>query len=64
MPNETGVVFEDGGRFRVVDTWLSLDRQGRFDVGYHVFLERIDNTADDLLAKLAPDYFRAGQSST
>jgi hypothetical protein len=53
-----GIVFEDGGRFRVVDTWLSLDRHGPFDVGYYVFLKRVDNTPEDRLAQLAPDYFR------
>jgi hypothetical protein len=57
LPNGAGIVFEGGGRFRVVDTWLSLDRHGRFDIGYYVFLKRVDDTADDRLGKLAPDYY-------
>jgi hypothetical protein len=57
LPNGAGVVFEDRAQFRVVDTWLSLDRHGRFDVGYYVFLKRVDNTPEDRLGHLAPDYF-------
>ena len=57
LPNGAGIVFEGGGRFRVVDTWLSLDRHGRFDVGYYIFLKRVDNTPEDRLGELAPDYF-------
>jgi len=47
-------------RCRVVDRWLSFDHHGRFNDGWHVFLERIEDTDDDRLGRLAPDYFGGG----
>lgn len=54
-----GVLWGDGTRYRVADTWLSFDKHGRFDTGLHVFLDRIEEGGeDDTLGRLAPDYFR------
>jgi hypothetical protein len=66
LHQETGLVFLSKGdgvlwekRYRVVDTWLSFDKHGRFDVGLHVFLEPIEEGGeDDTLGRFAPDYFR------
>ena len=52
-----GVLWHDGRRFRVKDSWFSFDKHGRFGMGLHVFLERITALEDDLLLQLAPDYF-------
>jgi hypothetical protein len=53
-----GVLWGDGTRYRVVDTWLSFDKHGRFDVGMHVFLEPVEPFSDDdRLGRLARDYF-------
>ena len=55
-----GFVWGDGTRYRVADTWLSFDKHGRFDVGLHVFLERVEEgSEDDRLGRLAPDYFNS-----
>lgn len=59
LPNGTGFIWGDGMRYRVVDSWLSFDHRGHFDLGMHVFLERVEEGgADDPLGRLAPDYFR------
>lgn len=53
-----GVLWADGTRYRVGDVWLSFDKHGRFDVGFHVFLERVEEgDADDRLQRIAPNYF-------
>jgi hypothetical protein len=53
-----GWLWEDGTRWRVADRWLSLNKHGYFDVGWHVFLEPVEvGGADDRLKHLAPDYF-------
>lgn len=53
-----GWLWADGSRFRVADRWLSQDRHGRFDTGWHVFLDPAEHaSADDRLQQLAPDYF-------
>lgn len=53
-------VLWDGTRYRVADVWLSFDKHGHFDVGYHAFLEPIEHRGDDdRLARHAPDYFRS-----
>jgi hypothetical protein len=58
MSKGHGLLWGDGTRYRVADTWLSFDKHGRFDVGMHVFLERIaEGGEDDALYKAARDYF-------
>jgi hypothetical protein len=52
-----GVIWSDGRRLRVVDSWFSFDKHGRFDIGLHVFLEEVTDEADDLPLRLARDYF-------
>jgi hypothetical protein len=52
-----GVLWHDGRRFRVVDSWFSFDKHGHFGIGLHVFLEEVSGQDDDLLLRLAPDYF-------
>jgi hypothetical protein len=51
----------DRQRWRVLDIWVSYDSQGPFDVGTHVFLEPVSETADDLPRRLAPEYFRSSE---
>lgn len=58
LPVGTGIITADGERFRVVDSWLSLDKHGRLDLGLHIFLRQVEE-ADDLPRRIAPDYFRA-----
>jgi hypothetical protein len=54
----SGVLLPNGLRYRVVDSWLSFDKDGHFGLGTHIFLERIEERGeDDTLYKLAPDYF-------
>ena len=61
MPIGTGAVWGDGTRYPVADTWLSFDHRGRFDLGAHVFLERVERGSEgDTLFHLAPDYFVTG----
>jgi hypothetical protein len=45
------------GGFEVVDSWFSFDHHGHFGDGLHIFLEEITDPSDDLLLRLAPDYF-------
>lgn len=55
-----GVLWGDGTRYRVVDSWLSFDHHGHFGLGMHVFLERVEpESDDDTLGRLAPNYFRS-----
>ena len=62
VPLQVGDGFLDASsnyrRFRVVDVWYSTDSHGAFDVGRHVFLKDVTESADDRLAALQPDYFR------
>jgi hypothetical protein len=54
-----GVIWEDGRRLRVLDSWFSFEKNARFDRGLHVFLEDVSGEAnEDLPGSLAPDYFR------
>jgi hypothetical protein len=56
-----GVMFGEGPRYRVVDTWVSYDHHGHFGEGLHVFLEPVEAFGpDDTLGNAAPDYFRHG----
>ena len=57
LPRGTGVIWHDGRRLRVADAWFSYDKHGRFDFGFHVFLEEIRDSRDDLPKRLEPDYF-------
>lgn len=59
-----GVIWADGRRLRVVDSWFSFDHHGRFDTGLHVFLEEVTDEADDLPKRLEPHYFRDGLRQT
>jgi hypothetical protein len=52
----TGVLLDKGTRWRVVDVWLSYDKHGRFDIGWHAFVEPVE-ASDDRLKHLAPGYF-------
>ena len=52
-----GIIWSDGERYRVVDTWFSIDHHGHFNDGLHVFMELVD-PKDDLPRMLAPAYFR------
>lgn len=53
----SGVILgDDNPNWRVKDAWLSYDKHGQLDAGWHVFLEPAE-TADDLPLKLWPDYF-------
>lgn len=53
-----GVLWGDGKRYRVADSWLSFDRHGQFDIGMHVFLERVEEgSEDDTLGLARPSYF-------
>lgn len=54
-----GLIWSEGERYRVVDTWWSVDHHGRMDDGLHVFLERVTNPTDDRPRELHPDYFTA-----
>jgi hypothetical protein len=56
LPNGTGLLWREGRRFRVVDTWLSFDHHGHLDIGFHVFLEPVA-VDDDRLRLLVPAYF-------
>jgi hypothetical protein len=59
LPRGSGFLWGNGSRYRVVDAWLSFDHRGRFDLGMHVFLERVEEGSEgDRLGRLAPDYFR------
>ena len=52
-----GIIAQGGRRYRVVDVWYSDDKHGFYDVGKHVFMRDVTDTADDLPGTLAPDYF-------
>ena len=55
-----GVIWPDGRRFRVEDSWFSFDHHGHFGTGLHVFLTEIRSRDDDLPKLLKPDYFPDG----
>jgi hypothetical protein len=51
-----GILLSDGTRWRVVDVWLSYDKRGWYDIGWHAFVEPVE-ADDDRLHQLAPGYF-------
>lgn len=53
-----GVIWHDGRRLRVVDSWYSFDHHGYFNDGLHIFLEEVTDDEDDLPKRMAPDYFK------
>lgn len=56
-----GVVFEHGSRYRVRESWLSFDKNGRWGIGMHVLLDPVEDLSEeDTLGRLAPDYFGIG----
>ncbi|HEX4218083.1 MAG TPA: hypothetical protein VHZ02_06940 [Acidimicrobiales bacterium] len=55
-----GVIWGNGDRYLVVDTWFSVDHHGHFDDGLHIFMEKVWDRNDDLPKKLAPEYFADG----
>jgi len=52
----TGVLWEDGSRYRVVDVWVSYEKRGELGRGTHVFLEPAQ-AADDRPKRMAPGYY-------
>jgi hypothetical protein len=53
-----GLLGPDAKRYRVVDRWLSFDHRGYFDLGYHLFLDAVEEDGnDDRLGRAAPSYF-------
>jgi len=58
LPRGTGIIWGDGTRYRVVDTWFSYDHHGQMAEGLHVFLEKvIPGSADDRPKAMLPAYF-------
>ena len=57
-PIGSGVIW-DAAHYRVVDLWLSYDKHGQLDIGWHVFLEPAEEE-DDLPTRLFPDYYHQG----
>lgn len=55
-----GVIWSESERYRVVDTWFSIDHHGQMDDGLHIFMEPVWDRGDDLPKKLLPDYFEDG----
>ncbi|MDX6513826.1 MAG: hypothetical protein QOE36_3330 [Gaiellaceae bacterium] len=39
--NGTGVLLPDGTRYKVVDSWLSYDKDDKLGAGMHVFVEPV-----------------------
>jgi hypothetical protein len=64
LHREDGLIFLNkgdgyiGGDQGQVDTWFSFDHRGAFDLGLHVFLERVDaGSEEDRPGRLEPNYF-------
>ena len=57
LPKGAGVIWGDGNRYRVADTWFSIDHHGQMNDGMHIFLEVVMDPEDDLPKKILPSYF-------